>query len=54
MLLKLYGDVMFSKLRIGAEDARAPMATCGYFNLNQLASTAQNIKIKQEKKSRFV
>ena len=24
---------------MGAEDARAPMATCGYFNLNQAAST---------------
>lgn len=32
---------MSSKLRIGAEDAKAPIATCGYFNLNQAASTAR-------------
>lgn len=24
---------------MGAEDAKAPMAICGYFNLNQAAST---------------
>lgn len=40
MLVKLYGEVIFSKLRIGAEDARAPIATCGYFSLNHAASTA--------------
>lgn len=44
MLLKLYGDTILSKLRIGAEDAKAPMATCGYFNLNQAASTAKTNK----------
>ena len=26
---------------MGAEDAKAPMATCGYFNLNQAASTVK-------------
>lgn len=40
MLVKLYGEVMFSKLRIGAEDAKAPIATCGYLSLNHAASTA--------------
>ena len=39
MLLKLYGDVIFSKLRIGEEDAKAPIVICGYFNLNHAAST---------------
>ena len=40
MLWKLYGDVKFSKPRIGEDDAKAPIAICGYFNLNQAASTA--------------
>lgn len=39
--LKLYCEVMLSKLRIGAEEAKAPIATCGYFNLNHAASTAR-------------
>lgn len=42
MSLKLYGDVKFSKFRIGADEARAPMATCGYFNRNQAANTAES------------
>lgn len=45
MLLKLYGDVKFPKLRIGDEDAKAPMAMCGYFNLNHAASTAKTNKL---------
>lgn len=36
---------MFSKLRIGEDDAKAPMVTCGYFNLNHAASTAFKFKI---------
>ena len=31
---------MFSNWRIGADDAKAPMAIWGYFNLNHAASTA--------------
>lgn len=50
ILLKLKGEVMLSKLRIGAEDDNAPTATCGYFNLNHAASTAINkINIKLNK-----
>jgi len=30
---------MSSNCKIGAEDANAPMAMCGYFSLNQAAST---------------
>ena len=41
MLLKLYGDVKFPKLRIGDEDAKAPMVMCGYFSLNHAANTAK-------------
>jgi hypothetical protein len=45
MSLKLYGDVKFIKLRIGEEDAKAPMVMCGYFNLNHAASTAKTNKL---------
>lgn len=51
MLLKLYGEVMFSKLRIGAEEAKAPMTMCGYFNLNQVASTANQ---EEKKKIKYI
>lgn len=47
MLLKLYGDVKFAKLRIGEEDDKAPMVMCGYFNLNHAASTAKMPKNQQ-------
>jgi hypothetical protein len=45
MLLKIYGDVIFSKWRIGEEDAKAPMVMCGYFNLNHAASTEKPTKL---------
>lgn len=49
ILLNEYGEVILPKLRIGAEEAKAPMVTCGYFNLNHAANTAlsqeYNIKI---------
>lgn len=32
---------MPSKNKIGAEDAKAPMATCGNLSLNQVASTTK-------------
>jgi hypothetical protein len=39
MLVNVYGETKSKNWRIGAEDAKAPMATCGYFNLNHAAST---------------
>ena len=41
MLMKISGETIPMKWRIGAEDARAPIATCGYFILNQAANTAK-------------
>jgi hypothetical protein len=41
MLLKAYGETKSMKWRIGAEDAKAPIATCGYFILNQAANTTK-------------
>lgn len=35
---------MFTKLRIGEEEAKAPIVMCGYFNLNHAASTAETSK----------
>jgi hypothetical protein len=44
---------MSSNCKIGAEDANAPMAMCGYFILNQAASTERerggNLFIKNKK-----
>jgi len=36
---------MLSKSKIGAEDATAPIAMCGYFNRNQAANTANYIYV---------
>lgn len=41
ILSKAYGETKSSNWRIGADDAKAPIATCGYFILNQAASTAK-------------
>jgi len=41
MLLKISGETKSMKWRIGAEEARAPIATCGYFILNQAANTTK-------------
>jgi len=41
MLLKISGETKSMKWRMGAEDARAPIATCGYFILNQAANTTK-------------
>ena len=35
---------MSSNYNIGADEARAPIAICGYFSLIQAANTAQEIK----------
>lgn len=39
MLSKTYGETKSVNWRIGADDAKAPIATCGYFILNQAANT---------------
>ena len=36
---------MSSKYRIGADEARAPRATWGYFSRNHEASTASSVRI---------
>jgi hypothetical protein len=41
MVLKTFGETKPMKWSIGAEDAKAPIATWGYFILNHAASTAK-------------